>query len=153
MPLPFGLTWKCPHHPNGCEDGGKFSPRAVACRQDEVGWLAFKEAKTNMKPPMKKPSDAAKPSAPVSVWQDADFEKQWPCLASWLGETSWDDNTSRETGTMLFFIQDGVLKVCLNDRALNRSVFLSAPSLMCLIDACEAGLECDNLEWRKKKGV
>ncbi len=151
MALPFMLTWKCPHHPNGCEDGGKFSPRAVACRQDEVGWLALKEARNKVKTPLKKPHDAAKPSDPAFAWKDADFDKNWPHLASWLGETSWDDGTARETGTLLIFVQDGQLKCCLNDRALNRSVFLTTPTLALLLDACEAGLAEDNHHWREKK--
>lgn len=151
MGLPFGLHWKCPHHPDGCETSGKFSEMATQCRLDEVLWAVYREAMKLVKGPLKKPTNAAKPSAQVSAWMDADFEKQWPYLASWLAETKWDDGTFRETGTLLLFVQDGVLKCCLNDRALNRSCFLSGPTYGCLMDACEAGLEADNLPWREKK--
>lgn len=151
MPLPFQLWWKCPHDSEGCDSAGKFSERAVQCRLDTMLWHTYREAMKLVKGPLKKPTQAAKPSAPVSVWKDGDFEKQWPYLASWIAETSWDDGTARETGTLLIFVQDGMLKICMNDRALNRSCFLTQPTLMLLLDACEAGLELDNHDWRAKK--
>jgi len=50
------------------------------------------------------------------------------------------------------FVEDGVLKGCLNDRDAERSVFLAADSLESLLDDLEAGLANDSLQWRAKRG-
>jgi hypothetical protein len=104
-----------------------------------------------MKPYMKKPIGPPKNDVSTSPWKDSEFEKDWPYLAAFLKDVTWDDGTLRETGTMLIFVQEGYLKCCLNDRALDRSCFLCAPTLDVLFDLCETGLESDKLDWRAKK--
>lgn len=151
MTLPFGLHWKCPHHPDGCQHRGPFSDEAIKCKLDQKSWSLFRKVAETMKPMMKKPTEEKTPGAAVSKWVDADFEKEWPYLSAFLADTVWDDGTQRETGTLLIFVQEGYLKVCLNDRAANRSAFVTGPTINMLFDACEAGLEGDSLDWRKKK--
>lgn len=151
MTLPFRLTWKCPHHPDGCEVSGKFSQRAVDCRNDTMLWTLYREAMKLAKPMMKKPDKQPVQAVEKANWVDSSFEKQWPYLASWLAEPVWDDGTVRQTGTLTVFVQEGILKACMNDRAMDRSCFISAPTMEALYDAMEAGLENDNHEWRRKK--
>ena len=101
---------------------------------------------------MKKPQDTIVKAGAVEPWKDSGFEKDWPYLSAFLKDTQWSDGSLRETGTMLIFVQEGYLKMCLNDRACNRSCFITAPSIDCLFDLAEAGLETDKHEWRTKKG-
>lgn len=150
MSLPFGLHWKCPHWPNGCE-GGWYGKEQTACRNDVAGWALFRKVAEIMKPTMKKPTSLPSQEEPVSKWVDGDFEKEWPYLSAFMSSTSWDDGTIRETGTLLLFVQEGYLKACINDRALDRSAFVTGPSINCLFDLVEAGLEQDSLDWRKRR--
>jgi len=75
----------------------------------------------------------------------------WPNLMAFLFDETYEDGTRRTTGTLLFFVQDGVFKACLNDRDCNRSAFLacSGPHEGC--DAIEEGLVNDSLDWRAKR--
>lgn len=150
--MKFGLTWKCPHHPNGCDDGGPYSERALACRADVTTWALFRKAVDSVKPIMKKPVLKDEDKQALTKWMDSEFEKDYPHLFAFLTADTWEDKTTRTTGTLLLFTQDGYLKACLNDRALDRSCFVSAPSLTLLFDLVEDGLEEDHLEWRKRRG-
>lgn len=84
-------------------------------------------------------------------WRDATFEGKHPFLAGFLAETKWEDGTARETGTVLVFCDDGVLKCCLNDRDQKRVCFLTASTWDGLVGKVEEGLEEGTHEWRAKK--
>lgn len=72
---------------------------------------------------------------------------------AYLCDTSWDDGSARETTTVLVFVEAGAFKVAINDRALARSAFLSADSLLGLLDAAELALREEELDWRAKKAT
>lgn len=74
----------------------------------------------------------------------------YPNLFSYLTEERWDDGSPRETSTLLLFVEHGILKVCLNDRAVGRTCFLSCASFDAALEALEHGLASDTLPWRAK---
>lgn len=76
------------------------------------------------------------------------FRSKYPALGAYLFDVTWDDGSARETATLFFFVEAGQLKLCLNDRALRRRAFLTGPSLDELVDALEAGLQSEGLDWR-----
>lgn len=86
----------------------------------------------------------------LQFYQDSPWVQAYPHLFEFLVDTRWEDGTERETGTLLLFAEAGRLKACLNDRALGRSVFLSAESLESLFSALQAGLADESLDWRSK---
>lgn len=143
--------WACPHSFRGCTFPGLFPFPWNPCCADREGWAKYERIAETMKPMMKKPAGDKPPEGPVSKWVDGDFEKEWPFLSAFLAQTQWDDGTIRETGTLLLFVQEGYLKCCLNDRAMDRSAFVTGASINCLFDLCEAGLEKGDLDWRKRR--
>lgn len=100
-----------------------------------------------------------KPNVPVegngvgspSRWSDEQFRREYPLLTAYLEDDTWDDGATRETSTLLVFVENGVLKGCFNDRAMSRSVFVSSGSLAGLLEALECGLQDNSLDWRAKQ--
>lgn len=81
---------------------------------------------------------------------DALLCRRAPTLHQFLSDTQWDDGGARVPGTLLLFCEQGRYKACLNDRDGSRSVFVSGDSVEAILDALEAGLADDDLEWRAK---
>lgn len=104
-----------------------------------------------MLPNLKKPTDTKKVGAAASSFSDKEFEKEFPYLAAFLLQTQWADKTERLPGTITVFVQDGQMKLCVNDRDMNRSAFVTAPTWAMLIQITEDKLSDDSLEWRTKK--
>jgi len=86
------------------------------------------------------------------------FGVKHPRLWEMLTETKYEDGSPRKTATITFFIDEGCVKVCLNDRDQSLAAFCSGDTLDAALRALEAGLEAESLEWRrsqmssKKKG-
>jgi hypothetical protein len=83
--------------------------------------------------------------------EPGEWLKSLPTLASFLCDLTFSDGSSRQTGTMLLFTEDGAWKACLIDRADSVTAFVSAKSPGALLAALEKGLERDSLDWRKKR--
>lgn len=101
---------------------------------------------------MKKPTKTERASAVKSF--DAagdDLLRSKPLLMEHLSCAQWEEGGTRKTSTLLLFVDAGTLKACLNDRSVGRAAFVSANSLRGLLDALEAGLMEDALEWRSSK--
>lgn len=104
---------------------------------------------------MKKPEALTQPKLlGVPAASDDVAGKMIPSLVEWLTEVVWDDGSKRQTGTVMVLAEDGVFKAWLNDRAMNRSCWLSAESLEALLVRVEDTLACGKGEWRvnKKQG-
>lgn len=97
---------------------------------------------------MKRPESAAKTPEGSAPMVDAAFLKNFPTLVAFLADTKWDDGTPRETGSLSVFIDQGRLKISVNDRDLNRSAYVTAEGLMEGLKTVERGLSADSLEWR-----
>ena len=100
---------------------------------------------------MKKPSLPGGPSAngQASLTLEA-LCREFPLLGEFLADPHWDDGSERQTGTLLFFVDQGFLKASLHDRELQRAAFLTAPTLTEALLAVEDGLLEGTLDWRPK---
>ena len=87
-----------------------------------------------------------------AAFNDPDFYKSYPTLAAYLTETKYQDNTPRTTATILVFCESSVLRVCVNDRDNNRSVFFTGESLEVALMAAENALSTNTAEWRLRQG-
>lgn len=104
---------------------------------------------------MKRPEAQAAPTGPDSVFSDSLFRQEYPMLSDYLTEDKWEDGQPRQTSTLMFCIEEGSWRGCLNDRACERSLWRSGA---CMED-CLAGLEnalmggtSDWRSWRKGQG-
>lgn len=100
---------------------------------------------------MRKPPSKPEKPVPKGIPVYPDMEAKWPNLTSFLFDTKYDDGSTRITGTLLLFVQDHTLKVCLNDRDAHRSTFLAVDGPLEALDALELGLLEDTLDWRQKR--
>lgn len=88
---------------------------------------------------------------PWSEQGDA-WARRYPALAEYLDADKFPDGSARKTSTLLVFVDDGVLKACVSDRAESRVAFFSASTFEGLLDAVEVGLSTDNADWRPAGG-
>lgn len=106
-----------------------------------------------MKRPLSKPTMPETIDVGPSDASYSDFEMKWPNLFSHLFDEVYEDASKRATSTLLFFVERGILKACLNDRDTGRVVFISTGSISDALDALEAGLSEENLDWRKRRSA
>jgi len=73
---------------------------------------------------------------------------RYPSLWTMLASRNYPDGGARQTSTLLFFVDQGCLKACLNDRDQGLQAWASGATVADLLDALERGLEEDTLDWR-----
>jgi len=83
---------------------------------------------------------------------DAWMRANCPTVVSYLWETAWDDGKGRETSTLTIFLEDGCLKLALNDRACMRSLYVTSTSLQDALKTMEEALREGVVDWRAWKG-
>lgn len=79
------------------------------------------------------------------------FRERYPNVAAHLLDLTYEDGSGRRTSTLLFFMEDGAIKVCLHDREENRSAFLSGGDLGDCLAQLEDALEQGSLMWRQRR--
>ena len=79
---------------------------------------------------------------------EAEFADRYPALLEHLDLIEYGPGESRETSTLTLFREDGRWKCSLNDRDQGRSAFVTASTFAALLEAVEAGLQTDMLDWR-----
>lgn len=77
--------------------------------------------------------------------------KNHAALWEYLSATEYDDGTERKTSTVTLFVEDGAVKVCLNDRDGSRVMWVSGPSVVDVLKALEALLRAGEGDWRAQK--
>lgn len=75
----------------------------------------------------------------------------YPALVEFLGATEWAPGESRETGTVMFFSDAGLIKCCLTDRAQSLVAFMTALNWTELLEAIEEGLVSGRIDWRVRR--
>lgn len=76
----------------------------------------------------------------------------YPALSEFLFSTVWDeDNSKRETGTVLLFADAAGLKVMVNDRDGGRVAFAVVDAEEGILDTLEAMLLSTSTDWRVAK--
>jgi len=82
------------------------------------------------------------PSSPV-------FAQNFPNLYKFLEIRERGDNMFT-SASMSIFVEDGLVKVCLNDRVRERYVFTTSRELAEALRFADRGLGNGNLNWRSK---
>lgn len=72
-----------------------------------------------------------------------------PGLFEFITADCYGPGEPRVPGTVLVFVDSGLLKACLSDRDQGLVAFVSGASLQALLRAIEDGLRGDNLDWRQ----
>lgn len=91
------------------------------------------------------------PGGVLRLTRNCPLGSRLPALWEFLTLTTWDDGTARETGAITLFLQDGLLKACLNDKDGHVVAFVSAEGLEALLEAMNRGLSEDVLDWRRAR--
>lgn len=99
---------------------------------------------------MKKPDVRMNGTAMDKPWGVDDWKGQYPELTDMLLCSKWDDATYRVTSTLLIFVEDGVLKACLNDRHYQRSAFFTDVTMESLLTKIEVALASGTADFRSK---
>lgn len=76
------------------------------------------------------------------------LSERMPQLIEFLSAVRYEDGTARVLPTLTIFIEPGCFKACLNDRDQSLVAFITSGSLTGLLEALEAGIGEDTLEWR-----
>jgi hypothetical protein len=69
-----------------------------------------------------------------------------------LTVSHWEDGANRLPGSLILFVEDGVVKVCVNDRDSGSVAFATVPSLADVLYEVASLLASPTLEWRASKG-
>ena len=80
-----------------------------------------------------------------------ELSSAYPALWEHLSETAWESGAPRTTSTLTIFVEEGLVKLCLRDRAAGRTAWASGKSMVKAWMALEAALEDDSAEWRKDR--
>lgn len=75
----------------------------------------------------------------------------FPTLFEYVTNGEWDDGSGRQTSSLLLFFEDGLFKVCLNDRALGRTCWATGRSAEGAVMSLEGALASGSNDWRKSK--
>ena len=84
---------------------------------------------------------------------DTRWVGECPALAEYLFTSRDDQGKIRQRATLLVFYEDGLCKVCLNDRASGASLWRSGESFEAAIRALEHSLQRGDGDWRRSPSV
>jgi len=101
---------------------------------------------------LKKPKPGEKAGPVEAPWDDEAFAKTYPTITEMLYATSYEDKTLRQTSTLLIFCDNGVLRICLNDRDNQRSAFVTGETVEGTLLKLEDQLATQTVEWKNKAG-
>jgi hypothetical protein len=103
---------------------------------------------------MRKPdrSGETESSNGKAAMPDEEFAAEYPTITEYLTTTSWDDGTARKPSTISLFVEQGVVKLALNDRAYERTLFVSGESLRSALVTMDAALAAASIPWVAWKG-
>lgn len=75
-----------------------------------------------------------------------------PAVAEYLTATNYPDGTPRERAVMSVFIEDGRVKVCLNDRDAGRTLWRSGDGVEDCIALLDLAIVDGTADWRRAAG-
>lgn len=97
---------------------------------------------------LKRPVDGAGDGRRPGVLPVDPAGELYPKLFEYLASDTWDDGSTRKPATLLLFYEDGVAKVCLNDRACQRAMWESSGDMMTALQRVEDALASGTGSWR-----
>jgi len=77
---------------------------------------------------MKKPSVDQEKVVGVYGHADEGFVKKFPQINTYMTDAKWDDGTPREPSTLTWSVTSAGWQVALNDKAVRRSYYCTAPT-------------------------
>jgi hypothetical protein len=81
---------------------------------------------------------------------DSLIADRFPAIWDYCTSVKWDDGKPRSPATLLLFVEDGLWKLCLNDRARERTAWAAGETVFDCLDAMEANLAAETAVWRRK---
>jgi hypothetical protein len=84
------------------------------------------------------------------ITDPAEMEK-WGAVLEFLFAETYPDGGERKTGTLLLFVDEGRLKVCLSDRDQGLVGFVTGSTVMEVLMAAESSLRQDSVDWRASR--
>lgn len=99
---------------------------------------------------LRKPATAGEVSALSATPDGGDFQVNYPALWEYLAYGQYPDGSARVTATLLVVYEDGLLKLCLNDRAAERSAWASSDEFYDLFEGMNKALAEGTVVWRRK---
>lgn len=109
-------------------------------------------ARVYVESPMKRPSEAQAARAAAGCLADEAFAKKYPSLTEYLTTTAWEDGAKREPSTLSLKSEAGVWNLGVNDKALERTLWTTAPTLADALRLAEKALAEGVDAWRPWKG-
>jgi len=103
------------------------------------------------KPNLRKPATTQTRQPPSVVPVSPELEGLYPNLYAYMTQDAWEDGGTRATTTVLFFFERGEMKLCVSDRDLQRSFFVTGSDFASLLETAEAMLENGEPDWRQKR--
>lgn len=100
---------------------------------------------------MLKRADVRNAAVNLPAAQDPAWAKGIPTVLEYLTQTMWDDGKPREVATLTVVAEGGTWRVCLNDRAGQRSCWVSGDTVHKALEALEAALKEGKAGWRATK--
>ena len=100
--------------------------------------------------PIRRPTPGSQYGPTDPPWEDNEFSTNYPTIFEYLTLNSWGPGQPRSTSTIMLFVDNGVLKLCINDRDNQRSAFFTGTTLSAALVACENALSGETADWRSK---
>lgn len=80
--------------------------------------------------------------------RDPEFQKAYPAVWEFVSIAKHGDGSTRQTATLLFFLEAGAWKVCLGDRDSGLSLWAAGETFLEALEALEAMLQSPSPQWR-----
>lgn len=130
---------------------GELFPFAGSCPLPFWEGLSTKEKELVALKYIRKAADVKKGKAIDFGKKDPEFAKSYPALTEYLTANEHDDGKARQTATLFIFVEAGDWKVCLTDRELGETCWVTASSLKTLLESLEERVQQGEGVWSKKK--
>jgi hypothetical protein len=99
---------------------------------------------------LSRPSDNPSPVRVAGAGVASAFAAGNPVLWEYLTADQYDDGSRRTPSSLLVFVESGVVKVCLNDREVDRTLWASGGSLEDALAALDLKAGDGSADWRSK---
>lgn len=124
-------------------------------RASHKGHLGYRQRRAVDPAPTKMPIRKPTAEAPVRTSFDASSGSYdmiiGPVTLEYVTDEKWEDGTPRVPCSLLLFHEMGKWKVCINDRGLGRTAWVTSLSPGGALAALEEQLAADTCDWRKAR--
>jgi len=102
---------------------------------------------------LRKPDGEAVNLAAPPLDGDSAVLQNFPTIYDYLTCIQYTGGEARVPSTLLAFVEDGMWKMCLNDRDNARSAWSAGRSAIECLKSLESSLEAATVEWRRSAGA